>query len=131
MLDLKTLVSNPTAVEASLQKRRKANLVPTIHEVITLDLSRRQWLQEVEALKNRRNVASIEIGKQKKIKGDDSALLEEMKSVAREIKEIDERIAGVQGKINDLLLGLPNLLDSAVPEGAGAEDNIEIKKWGV
>src|SRR3954469_5184716 len=103
MLDLRNLVNNVGEVEASLRKRRKDSLIPVVHQIVELDRKRRQMLQEVEALKNRRNVASQEIAQAKKNKTDDSALLEEMKTVARTIKELDERVGAVQEKLTTFL----------------------------
>lgn len=36
----------------------------------------------------------------------------------------------VDGEINTLLMRLPNLLDSRVPDGDGEEDNVVVAEWG-
>jgi len=131
MLDLKTLISNPDTLRNSLKKRGKdESLFPLVQQIVELDRKRREMLQEVERLKARRNVASQEIAQLKKQKSDDSLLMEEMKNVGREIKELDEKVAAVQTKLGDFLLELPNLVDESVAEGVSAEQNIEVKKWG-
>ena len=56
MLDLKTIVSQPETILASLQKRnQREQHQATIDEIISLDKVRRESLQEVEALKAKRN----------------------------------------------------------------------------
>lgn len=36
----------------------------------------------------------------------------------------------VDSEINTLLMRLPNLLDSRVPDGDGEEDNVVVSEWG-
>lgn len=36
----------------------------------------------------------------------------------------------VDGELNTLLMRLPNLLDSRVPDGDGEEDNVIVSEWG-
>jgi len=130
MLDLKTLVADPAAVEASLRKRCKTNLIPVLSEVVAHDKERRESIQKVELLKARRNVASQEIAKSKKEGKDSAPLMEEMKKVATEIKSIDERLAEIEGKLQGLMYEIPNLLHASVPEGADSAGNVEVRRWG-
>ncbi|MBI4404071.1 MAG: serine--tRNA ligase [Deltaproteobacteria bacterium] len=130
MLDPKFVVSNLDVVKTSLKKRGKENLHPTVDRISELDGSRKQVLQAVEALKNRKNVASQEIAKKKKNKEDDSELIEEMKKVSGQIRLLDEKLSEIQAKLEACSLELPNLLDSSVPEGLGSNQNVEIRKWG-
>ena len=130
MLDLRTLVSNVSQVEESLNRRGKSQLIPIVKQIIETDQERRNSLQAVEALKNRRNVASQEIAKLKKAKQDDSKLLDEMKQVSQQIKDLDEKTGSIQEKLQVLLYEIPNFLDPAVPAGLTSEQNVEIKRWG-
>ena len=129
MLDLRNIVQNQHAVEAAL-KKRGSHWKPVVDGVVALDVERRKQLQEVEALKNRRNVASQEIGKLKKTGGDSTALMEEMKQVSSSIKSLDETLAQIETKIQTALYEVPNLPDLSVPAGATAAENKEIRKWG-
>lgn len=36
----------------------------------------------------------------------------------------------VDGELNTLLMRLPNLLDSRVPDGDGEEENVVVSEWG-
>lgn len=36
----------------------------------------------------------------------------------------------VDGELNTLLMRLPNLLDSRVPDGDGEEENLVVAEWG-
>lgn len=130
MIDLKLLVGESERVRGALKKRNNEKLIQVLDQVMELDKKRRAGLQEVEALKAKRNEASIEISRLKKNKQDDSAILEEMKHVSKTIKELDEFVGGIQDSLNQLLFEFPNLVDDSVPGGTGSEDNLEVKRWG-
>lgn len=130
MIDLRIITSQPDSVKHSLARRNQANLLPSVDELLSLDELRRKQLQEVEALKNQRNIASQEIAKLKKAKADDSQLVTQMKQVSVRIKELDIGVEATLAKIDEILLGLPNVLDVSVPEGKGAEQNTVVREWG-
>jgi len=130
MIDLKTLVGDSELVRESLKKRNNEKLQQILDQVVELDKKRRVGLQEVEALKAKRNEASIEIARLKKNKQDDSHILEEMKHVSKTIKEMDEFVGAIQDKLNLFLYEFPNLVDETVPFGSSSEQNKEVKRWG-
>jgi len=130
MLDLRSVVENPAAVEAALEKRNMAGAKAVLQTIVDLDLRRRSTLQSVEALKAKRNQASLQIAAAKKNKEDTSAVMEDMKTVAAEIKTQDLVISEIEEKLKTLLLELPNIPDAAVPTGKSAEDNQEVRRWG-
>ena len=96
----------------------------------TFDRERRELITQTEALKAKRNKASDEIARLKKEKVDASALLAEMAGVSKQIKESDERITNLDGIQREMMLGIPNLPHSSVPVGGGAEDNVEVRRFG-
>jgi seryl-tRNA synthetase len=53
-----------------------------------------------------------------------------MKAVSERIKAADERIAALNATQSELLLTIPNLLDTSVPAGRSSEDNVEVRRWG-
>ena len=96
----------------------------------TFDRERRELITQTEQLKAKRNKASDEIARLKKEKQNADALLAEMQGVSKQIKESDERIANLDNIQREMLLGIPNLPHSSVPVGAGAEANVEVRRWG-
>lgn len=130
MLDIKTLITLKEKVIESLDKRNNQaakDLLPAVEE---LDNKRRELIQKVEGLKAKRNQASQDIARAKKEGGNESAVLEEMKKVALEIKTQDEELAIVEEKLRQLQYEFPNILDSSVPKGRSSEENVEIRRWG-
>ncbi len=130
MLDLRTVVANPGEVEQALDKRGNKAAKTALALVIELDAKRRSTLLEVEALKAKRNQASLQIANLKKNKEDCSSLMEEMKSVAAQIRDLDAVLAETEEALKTALYELPNIPDASVPVGRVAEDNLEIRKWG-
>ena len=128
MLDVKKIRNNYDEVARLLGKRGKGDY--GLSEVIKIDEERRVLLQEVEAMKNKQNIVTKEIPKLKKEGKDVTGILAEMKDLSTKIKELDEKVSGNEARQKDLLLGIPNIPNTLVPEGNTDEDNVEVKKWG-
>ncbi len=127
MLDVKFVRDNIELVQQMLRNRQSdLDLQP----LLQLDERRRGILFDVEEKKHRRNVASEEISRLKKEKGDASALIEEMKELGQQIKVLDLELAEVEQKFRDFLLIIPNVPSDSVPVGANEKDNKEILTWG-
>ena len=127
MLDMKFFRTNPDAVAEALKKR---NAQISLDKFLELDKQRREYIQEVEKLKNKRNTVSQEIARLKKEKKDAEALIAEMGEVSREIKELDERVRETDEQLKSILLEIPNIPHESVPVGENDEDNKVIRQWG-
>jgi seryl-tRNA synthetase len=95
-----------------------------------LDRERRDSITAVEKLKAERNKASEEIARRKKAAEDAAPLLAQMKEVSGEISANDGRVAELDEKLRDFMMRVPNLPHASVPVGHGAEQNIEVRRWG-
>jgi len=111
-----------------MAKRR--NITLDLDGFHALDKERRELITANEQRKAKRNKASDEIARLKKEKQSADVLITEMKQVSEQIKQSDERITELDGRQRDLLLTIPNLPHSSVPTGHGAEDNLEVRRWG-
>ncbi|MDD4767627.1 MAG: serine--tRNA ligase [Desulfotomaculaceae bacterium] len=127
MLDLKFVRGNPQKVQEALASRG-AKL--SLTEFLRLDEQRREKLFTVEQMKNRRNVVSEEIGRLKKAGKDEPDMIVEMRDLSRSIKEKDEEIKEVEGRLQEILLDIPNIPHESVPVGADAADNQVVRQWG-
>jgi seryl-tRNA synthetase len=127
MLDLKFIREHPEEVKEGIRKKGDTDRVD---EILKLDVQRRELLQKVEIFKNRRNVASEEIGKLKRSGGDASQAMTEMESVKTQIKSIDDELHGIEDLLNGLLLTVANIPHPSVPEGKTPADNQVISEWG-
>lgn len=126
MLDIKFIREFPEQVRAGLINKNEKDRVD---EVLELDKQRRENLTKTEELKARRNTVSQEVGKLK-AKGENADhIIAEMKSVADQIKEMDDSLREIEEKLTNLLMYIPNLPHSSVPVGKTAEENIEVRRW--
>ncbi len=127
MLDLKFVRENMDLVGDALRRRRTAATLSGFEE---LDRARRETLAAVEKLRAERNEASEEIGRLRRENRDAAALMERMKGVSAAIRERESGLPGIERRMEEMLLSLPNIPDPSVPEGEGEEDNPVVRTWG-
>lgn len=129
MLNIQQIRENKEFVKENL--KTKGVNVSLIEEIYDLDITYREHVQKVEELKNKRNIASKQIGELKRSGQDASTILAEVANIGDEITAIDDIVRELKTKITDIIAGLPNLLDSSVPFGETEDENVELKKWGI
>ena len=127
MLDARYVRDNVEAVRDALKKR---GYEFPLAEFLRVDEKRIEILKETEDLRNRRNVVSEEIGRLKRQKADAALQLEQMKEVSERLKELDEKLAGLEAETRALLLTIPNIPHESVPAGRDENDNVEVRTWG-
>src|SRR5215470_12884131 len=115
-------------VFAEMAKRR--NITLDLDGFRAIDKERRELITANEQRKSQRNKASDEIARLKKEKQNADALIAEMKQVSETIKQADVRVDELDARQRELLLTIPNIPHSSVPTGKGAEDNVEMRRWG-
>ena len=129
MLDLKLIRSEPERVKAALARRGAAEQVD---ELLALDVRRRELLPEVENAQAERKTLSKQIGEAKG-KGEEDRAQELMATVA-DLKERIERgkeeLEGVEAKLDELALSLPNIPDPDAAEGMTEEDAVVVREVG-
>ena len=131
MLDARYLRENFEKVRKRLLARGD---IPGLDRFVELDAERRDVLRDVEALKNKRNVASEEIGRLKK-EGVSQDILDakaaEMKGVSTDIKKLDDSLSLIEEELKGVLSNIPNIPHESVPVGNSDKDNVEVKRWGM
>lgn len=126
MLDVKLLRNNFEEVEDALSKRNEDF---DLSQFKDLDKKRRNLLAEVESLKSKQNKVSKEIPIMKKEGKDVKPILDEMKTLSSNIKELDVQVKEVEDELDAWMLTIPNIPHESVPEGNSDEDNVEIRKY--
>ncbi len=127
MLDIKFVRSQPEQVRQGMAKR---NAKVPLDDFLKLDEERRKALVEVEQLKNKRNTVSKEVGRLKSQGQDASAYIKEMQEVGDRIQKLDGEVREIEGKLQDILMIIPNIPHESVPVGPDETGNQEIRKWG-
>jgi len=129
MLDLNFVRENLPLVEEKL-RQRGMDPAAVLKDFWEVDTRRRQAITEAETLKARRNRASEEIAKLKKAGQDANSQINETKDLREQIQEREKVAAELETLLQGILAGIPNLANASVPLGKGAEDNVEVRRWG-
>jgi len=129
MLDIKLIREKPDFVRERLATRGRGDEA-RITEIAALDEQRRKLVSEGDNLKAQRNTVSKEIGALKSKGQDASAQMAAMKQVGERITSLDAEVAGLDEKLQQTLLRIPNLPHESVMVGKDAGDNPEVRRWG-
>jgi len=127
MLNLKYINENIDFVKDCI-KQKKCDV--NLDNIISLDSDRKSLINKVEKLKAKRNKLNKKISKNRTDKSvDNSSLIQKMKEISIEIKDLDKLLVSVNDSLNKQLLYVPNIIDKTVPIGS-VEDNVIVKEWG-
>jgi seryl-tRNA synthetase len=127
MLDLKAIRSDPERVKAALARRGAAEQVD---ELLALDARRRQLLPEVENAQAERKTLSKQIGERKQAGEDAEELMATVQGLKERVESAKEELEGVEARLGELALTLPNIPDPDAPEGMTEEDAVVIREVG-
>jgi len=129
MLDLNFVRDNLPLVEEKL-RQRGLDPAAVLQDFAEVERERRQAIARVETLKAQRNQASEEIAKRKKRGEDVSQLVAETKQSREAVEEFETAAQQYERRLKEILSGIPNLPNASVPVGRGADENVEVRRWG-
>jgi seryl-tRNA synthetase len=127
VLDSKQLRADAAGVAANLARRGFTLDVAAFN---ALEERRKAAQIESDRVRAERNANAKAVGMAKGRKEDASALLARAEELTRQLAGSDAAINGVQAELDNLLLGIPNLLHESVPEGRDESANREVRRWG-
>ena len=127
MLDPRLFRSDLELIQQQLQRRAFA-----FNSAYYLELeARRKEIQvRTQDLQNERNSRSRSIGQAKANGEDIQPLLDQVQDLGEQLKAAETALSEIQAKMNELMEGIPNLLDDSVPDGRNEDDNQELSRWG-
>ncbi|MEZ5564930.1 MAG: serine--tRNA ligase [Gammaproteobacteria bacterium] len=96
----------------------------------SLEDRRKSVQMRVEELRSERNARSREIGKLKSTGQDAAPVLAAVKQLGDEQADLEAQLDTLQSVLQELQLGLPNLLQDDVPEGRDESANVQVRQWG-
>jgi seryl-tRNA synthetase len=128
MLDPRILKENPEAVREMLKKRNMTDF--PLDELIMLHKLRGDLIIKTQQLRRQKNLLSETIASKKKSKQDASFELGEMKQVSALLDQTESDAIQIEGKFNQLMMTLPNLLNEMVPVGKDEHDNMIVSQNG-
>jgi seryl-tRNA synthetase len=127
MLDTKRLRNELDTVRQQLARR---GFTLDTDALQTLENRRKTIQVETQQLQAERNSRSKGIGKAKAAGEDITPLLQEVEGLGEQLKEKEQELSQLQDKLNDILMGIPNMPHASVPDGKGEEDNPVLRTWG-
>jgi seryl-tRNA synthetase len=127
VIDPKLLRASPAVVAANLARR---GFALDVAHLAALEERRKAAQIEADRLRAERNANAKQVGMAKGKGGDATALLARGEQLARDLVGAEAAIEAVQAQLEDLQLGLPNLLQESVPAGHDAAANVELRRWG-
>ncbi len=120
MLDLKYIRDNLETVKKAISSRQDS---APLDEIIRLDTERRGKVSELEELRRKRKEAARE-------RKQDEASIEEGRNLRSLINNLEEEVRDLDGRLEELLLQVPNIPHESTPLGKGEEDNVPVRSWG-
>ena len=137
MLDIKFVRENPEIVKENIKKKFQDAKLAMVDEVIELDAKNRAAITEASELRASRNTLSKQIGMLMGQAKKDPSKLEEAEKVKALVKANADRLAELEAleekfaaRIRQLMLNIPNIIDSSVPIGPDDSANVEVQRFG-
>jgi len=129
MHDIKWIRDNQDAFDGALKRR---GLTGVSGDLVALDEKRRAVIAKLQAMQERRNAVSREVGEAKKAKDEARAtkLMAEVASIKDEMPKLEAEQQDIEKKLDDVLASIPNLPAADVPFGKDEKDNKEYRRHG-
>ena len=129
MLD-PTFVRDHLDVVRTTLATRGNPMLAELDALAQLDTERRTKIPEVEDIKRQQNASSEDVAKAKRAGQDVSHIFAANKARGQQIKQLELELEALEEKRRGILMTIPNLPHDSVPVGTGAEDNVEVRRWG-
>jgi len=127
MLDIQLLRSNIEHVAERLATR---GVDFDIAAFQALEDERKNLQVRTQDLQAKRNALSKQIGQMKARGEDTAAVMQQVAGLGDDLKQNEEKLAGLLKRIDAFVSVIPNLPHDSVPIGQSEADNVEVKRWG-
>ena len=128
MIDIRLIRTNPEQVKENIKKKFQDEKLVLVDEVLALDKQLREAIAQGDALRNKRNVVSKQIGAlmgQGK-KAEAEAAKAEVAAIGPQMAEWKEKQDTLSAQIRERMLVIPNIIDDSVPIGKDDSENVEV-----
>jgi len=126
MLDIRLIREQTAFVKTELAKAGVEEA--EIDRVVESDAERRRIQHELDEMRARRTRESKELGRMAAAERESKRL--EMRALGDQISEAEKKLAEIELRFNDLMLGIRNIPRSYVPVGRGEGDNKIVRTEG-
>ena len=129
MIELNQLRKNKEEFVLSLKKRGLDDIENDLNKLISLDDERKSLKTKLDNLLSESNKIAKEIGiKIKSGDNDIGDLKDQSAKLKEDSKKIDKELKLTEESLKSILVNIPNIPDTKVPEGNSEDQNIEILK---
>lgn len=132
MIDIRLIRENPDLVRENMKKKFQEYKLNLVDEVIELDAQSRAAQQEADSLRGSRNQLSKQIGalmgQGKKEEAEE--IKQQVTRNADRLKELEEQETVLQQQVSEIMMKIPNIIDSTVPIGKDDSENVELERFG-
>ena len=127
MLDPKLLRNDLNHTAQQLARR---GFTLDVTALAGIEARRKDVQTRTQQLQSERNAKSKQIG-QAKAKGEDvSAVMEEVAGIGTALKQAETDLTQIQLELDALVMGIPNIPHTSVPDGQDESANKEVRRWG-
>ena len=132
MIDINLIRNNKEMVKENIKKKFQDQKLPLVDEVYDLDILFRETKTKADNLRNEKNNLSSEIGSLiREGKNDEvNELKHKILKMNEEILFLEEKEEETNKKIKEIMMKIPQIIDSSVPLGKDDSENVEIQKFG-
>ncbi|OHE71468.1 MAG: serine--tRNA ligase [Verrucomicrobia bacterium GWC2_42_7] len=127
MIDLKILRENTEAVRRGIEKKK---FQCDLEGFLALDQKRRLHITRTEEARAKQKSANNDMAALPKGSPEFLKKVEEMKSLAAQVKELEIEEKAIEEKWKALYLSIPNVPHESVPVGKTDKDNQVVLTWG-
>ena len=130
MLDLKFVRENPDLVKENMKKKFQDHKLPLVDQVLELDTKNREVKLAGDDLRASRNSLSSQIGiLMKNGKKEEAEVIKaDVSAINQKLIENEKLESEYASKIKEIMMKLPNIIDSTVPIGKDDSQNVEVQK---
>ncbi|MGM9879167.1 MAG: serine--tRNA ligase [Bacilli bacterium] len=132
MIDIKLIRENKELVKENIKKKFQDEKLPLVDEVFVLDEKTRKLKLEGDILRKERKDKSEMIGALMREKNvlEANKIKEEVSKINETLKKMECEEEEINLKIRDIMMKIPNIIDSSVPIGEDDGKNVELEKFG-
>jgi seryl-tRNA synthetase len=128
MIDIKLLQKNFHTVATALSKKGVDNVIlNNLKEKSEITKTKRQ---EMEALQAKQNSLSSQFGTYKKEGRDIAILKTQIDDIKKTKTALEESVRILEEELTNIAMGIPNMPDDSVPQGASEDENVILEKIG-
>jgi seryl-tRNA synthetase len=132
MIDIKLIRENKDLVKDNIKKKFQNEKLELVDKVYNLDIKLREAKLEGDTLRSKKNELSSMIGSLMRDgkKEEAETIKETINKNNDRIKELEQIELDLNKEITDIMMVIPNIIDSSVPIGKDDTENVEVERFG-